>query len=215
VPGWPDPARGAPETDRTASGPGAIAAATGLIAALAPLTEWYSIRIEVPSLTTSLSTTGWGSTGISSSSEVPLFRPLDSGWLDWTLAGIPDGAVASLLAAVIAVAGVRMVLSGGRSAKAASAVVAVAGAVGVVWTYLAWRTAEGATRSYEDALVASGFLRSRVEEAVSGNVGFGPIICAVAFLLAAMAGFAALWAATPATPPPTDHEGPDTSWSPS
>ena len=197
------PARPAPRPPDSASPPGshigAVAAVAGLAGALAPRAEWLRVDLEAAGTMTSLTTTGWGSAGLESTLlDVPDDLP-GNAWGAWALAGIPDGAIATLLALVVGLAGIRVLLAGPRGGRPA-ATVAGGGVLGLGWMVLSWFTAQATFRDYEGLMALGGASEQQIDEAMSTQVGWGFVVATAAFAVAAIAGFAALWSSTTRTP---------------
>ncbi|HEV7720395.1 MAG TPA: hypothetical protein VGO60_03890 [Iamia sp.] len=151
-------------------------------------------------VTGSILTSGWGTVGLDSSAGLPSDPPTMAPWPDWTLAGIPDGAVATVLAALIGLAGIRVLLVGARAGRPAAAAIAGTGLLGLVWMALSSSTAHGVVRDFEEIFVMSGVAEQEAHDALSGQVGWGFVVSAVAFAVAAGAGTTALWSATTGAP---------------
>lgn len=179
----------------------AVVAALGALAAgLAPGLEWYRIEVDVGPVPQWIATTGWDRSGLGvrSAHIIGGARPgpgwdIDPGWI---VAGIPDGVVASLLAAVVLAAAARLVLTG-RATRPAAGVVAGLGVLGLAWVAVSWWSIRRSEAAHENSLIAVlGLPESHIRDAYTGATGPGLLLSAVGFAVVAMAGLVALRSVT-------------------
>jgi hypothetical protein len=210
--GWSDPSSsGAPQPgpapwERRATDPGpqsgsragAVAVLAGLAAALAPLLRWFHVDIEMAGVEAGTYTNGWGSVGMELPDGVAEPPGMTPSWADWVLAGIPDGAVATVLGVVVVLVGARLALGlgSGRRTPTAGALTG-AGVLGLALVAASWATAQRQVAREEDLLATfSGRPEGAFDDLLTLSGGPGFLLCAAAFAGVTLAGLAALWSAT-------------------
>ncbi|HEX7132822.1 MAG TPA: hypothetical protein VF228_09610 [Iamia sp.] len=170
----------------------------GLFAALAPLLRWFAVDIStgVADMEATVSTTGWGSTDV----DLPLGAPglVSTAWDGWAFAGIPDGFIATLLGVAVLVVALRSAVGAGtgRGSVRPAAITAL-GLVGLLWMGASWLGAQRTIDDIREMFGTFGGLSDRqLDELFSLGLGPGFYLCAAAFAVATLAGFASLWSAT-------------------
>lgn len=210
--GWSDPSSpdarppGPAPWERRAADPGpppgsrvgAVAALAGLAAALAPMLRWFQIDIDMAGVEAGTYTNGWGSVGMDLPDGVAQPPGLTPSWADWVLAGIPDGAVATVLGVVVVLVGARLALGLGSGRRTPTAgVLTGAGVLGLGLVAASWATAQRQVAREEDLIATfSGRPEGAFDDLLTLSGGPGFFLCAAAFAVATLAGIAALWSAT-------------------
>lgn len=207
-PGRPTPPS-APGGGLPPSGPGAaphpvartstvaawVAATAGALAALAPLLPWLRLEVRAPSGRRALgiTTSGWGSLSVDAPGAPGGIRwgGWDT-WGGWTMASVPDGAVASLVAVAVIVAGLGSARAAGTRHGPPPATwglgVVVASVAGLGWVLLSWFEGRRGLRATEELFGTVTGSPTGATEALSMHVGSGLVACGVLFALALVVG---------------------------
>ncbi|HMJ75414.1 MAG TPA: hypothetical protein VK507_05550 [Iamia sp.] len=178
----------------------------GVVAALAPVARWFRVDVDLggPESYTVLAS-GWGSPTI----DGPGFGPTPAGepWT-WTIPGISDGVVSSVVALVVVATGIRMLVVGRRAGRPSAAAVLVVSLLGLAWSLVSGLSAARRVRTTELLTAMAGVSHPSARDAVSGQVGVGFVITTAAFGAAALVGMTALRSGPrPVLPPEPSGDG--------
>lgn len=188
---------------------GAVAAAAGLFAAVAPMLEWFEVTAAMDGVEATATTTGWGSTGVDAAYSVS--DTVSWAWDGWAIAAIPDGVLASLLGVIILLIAGRLAVGSGPGRRTPrAAVVTGVGVLGLVWMVVSWFSANRMVADTTEALQGlAGVEAGALDDLLTLGIGPGFIACAAAFAVATLCGLGALWSGSSDDARRLDERRPD------